>query len=308
MKNYFNNQSVLYLILKWKIHLIIITLVALVASSFFSSESFITPKFKSKAIVYPVNLWTYSEESETEQMLQIFQSTEIKDKIFNTFQLGKHYELDKNDPYFYSYLNNEFRSNISFRKTEYESVEIEVFDRDPKFASNITDSIISFYNAKALSLHAKKSQEMVDISGRDMKKKKKDIFKLIDSINKIRRKYNLLDFNIEAKQVAKSYVTSSYTTQETKNLRKNLANQGELLKSISERLTAERIILDSISKEYDVYFSNANKIIDYSQVISSPFPSDKKSYPVRWLIVLISTLTTLFLSIVIIGIIENKNK
>ncbi len=305
MKKYFDNKSIFNLIKKWKKELSLVVIASIILSVIFSSAIFITPKFKSNAIIYPINLSTYSEESETEQMLQVIQSQEIRDNIFKTFNLGKHYELDEKDPYFYTYLNKELSENLTFRETKYESVEIELLDKDPQIASDIIDSIIYFYNKKVLFLHQKKSWEMVRITNRDINILKRDIKKFMDSIKNIRKNYGLLDFNIQAKQVSKNYAKGNISN-ELINLKNNLAENGELLKGISTSLESKRENLDSVRREYDIHFSDANKVIDYSQIISSPFPADKKTYPIRWLIVVLSVISSLFVSIIAIGFIENK--
>jgi len=41
-------------------------------------------------------------------------------------------------------------------------------------------------------------------------------------------------------------------------------------------------------------------------LLSKPFPADMKAYPIRWLIVVVSSLAVLFLAVLIIGFIENR--
>ena len=100
MENFKNNINILKLIFKWKIHFIIIVLLSIICAVIFSGSIFITPLFKSNAVVYPANIASYSDESETEQMLQIFQSRDIKDSVIKKFDLAKHYKIDSNYKYF----------------------------------------------------------------------------------------------------------------------------------------------------------------------------------------------------------------
>ena len=66
MDNNFNNLSLIQLVLKWKWHILIITLLAALCGAIFSSSMFITPLYKSEAVAYPANISPYSDESETE--------------------------------------------------------------------------------------------------------------------------------------------------------------------------------------------------------------------------------------------------
>jgi diguanylate cyclase (GGDEF)-like protein len=93
---------------------------------------FITPKFKSFGIVYPSNISSYSDESETEQMLQILQSGDIRDSVIRKFNLSKHYEIDSTYKYFVSTIIWEYSQNVKVSKTPYEGINIEVMDKDPK--------------------------------------------------------------------------------------------------------------------------------------------------------------------------------
>ena len=137
MENYFNNKNLLDLVLKWKVHLFIIALIAGIASVVFSSSTFIKPKFKSSAIVYPVNLGEYSEESETEQMLELLNSGDIRDAIIDQFTLDVHYKIDKEYKYYLTAIHGKYADNVSFRKTENEAVRIEVLDTDPVIAAEM---------------------------------------------------------------------------------------------------------------------------------------------------------------------------
>ena len=92
--SFFNSIELLKLVKRWRKHLIIVGLISLIGSIIFSSPYFIKPKFKSFALVYPSNLIAYSTESATEQMLQLAQSYDIRDKIIKTFNLFQHYEID----------------------------------------------------------------------------------------------------------------------------------------------------------------------------------------------------------------------
>ena len=48
--------------------------------------------------------------------------------------------------------------------------------------------------------------------------------------------------------------------------------------------------------------------LTYSNIVTEPFPADKKAFPVRWVVVALSGLGAFLLSIVIIFIIENRKR
>jgi len=163
MDNFFNSSNLLKLITKWKYHLVAIVAISALLAVIFSGPKFITPKYKSYAIVYPANIEPYSEESETEQMLQIINSQDIIDSVIKRFDLAKHYEINPNYKYFRTDLLYRYRQNVKISKTPYESVLIEVYDKSPDTAMLIVNAILDFYNKKISHLHKIKYREVLDM-------------------------------------------------------------------------------------------------------------------------------------------------
>ena len=53
------------------------------------------------------------------------------------------------------------------------------------------------------------------------------------------------------------------------------------------------------------YYTND---FSYGNIISAPFASDKKAYPIRWVVVALSALCACFISVLVIYVIENKKR
>ena len=179
MDNNFNNLSLIRLIVKWKWHILIITVVAAICGAIFSSSRFITPLYKSEAIAYPANVSPYSDETETEQMLQIINSQSIVDSIIEKYDLWTDYKIDRNYQYAKSYMMYLYHENIKITKTPYDAVSIVVNDKDPVTACNIAKDILYFYDKKVDELHRIKTAEVVTMYARQLENKQKDI----DNIN-----------------------------------------------------------------------------------------------------------------------------
>ena len=130
MDNNFNNLSLVQLVLKWKWHIIIITVVAALCGAIFSSSMFITPLYKSVAVAYPANISPYSDESETEQMLEIINSASIMDSVVEKYDLWADYKINKADKFAKTYMINEYRSKIKIGKTPYEGILVHHGDGD----------------------------------------------------------------------------------------------------------------------------------------------------------------------------------
>lgn len=315
MNNFFDNQRIFQLIWKRKVHFIIVGVVAIVLSVVFSGPMFIQPKFKSTARIYPTNLWVLSEESESEQMLEILNSRDIKLKMFEAFGLDEVYKVAPDDPHYLTYMLDIYNNNVSASKTKFETVEIKVMDYLPERAADMCDSIIHFYNKKVRDMHKAKDWEMVLISRKGLEKKYSELDSISTELDSVRLKYGILDYNSQAERVTEGYMealangrTSNSETKEIKELYEKLAAQGTKAEWLENRHDYLINVIDSLTTLHETHLSEYEKDITYSHVVEYPVPADKKSYPVRWLIVAFSTVSALFSALLVFLVLDYRKK
>jgi capsular polysaccharide biosynthesis protein len=290
----------------------VILAVALVLAVIFSSSFFITPKFKSVAVIYPANVSPYSEESETEQMFQILQSRDITDSVMAKYKLPEHYKISPSYQYYKTAIYYEYNQNIKIEKTPYDAVRIEAFDKDPVMACNIVNAIIDFYNKKVRLMHNDKYLEVMDMYEKLLAKKQGDIDSLKMSLYKLSVESGLLGFDQSSEEIMKGYLrtvesgAAAYiNTPEVKRLKENMEKEGGELILLTERIKHEATSYSAFKVQYEDALRFYNAKLTYCNVITQPYPADKKSYPVRWLIVAMTFILTFFFSIVIILLVEN---
>jgi len=310
MTHQINNDYLIRLVIKWKYHLIIVVIAAVVLSAVASSSFFIKPKYKSWADLYPVNLIEYSKESPTEQMLQLLNSQEIRDKVFRDFKGADLYDLDTTKLGYYTILNMKYSDNITIQRTPNESVTIEVLAYDPKLASDMVDSIILYYNAKVRALHRLKALELVIDKKNILARVQLEIDSLQRQMDSLRANYGILDYNSQTERLTQGYVSllsnrgSDVSTKMVNEKMKNLEDKGGDYLQLDRKLVATHEIYRNTKILYENALQEYNKWITYSQVVTAPFPADAKSYPIRWAIVFVSTIAAMLLALVAIGIIE----
>ncbi|KOH44475.1 GumC domain-containing protein [Sunxiuqinia dokdonensis] len=306
MKSFFDNQNLLALIWKWKTHLITIGAIAIVGAALFSSPWFITPMFESQARIYPTNTSTYSEESESEQMLEVLNSTDLKWQIIHTFKLQERFNIKPDEAHFRTKILKEYNDRIACKKTEYESIELTALDADPQVASDLVDSLIVFYNRKVLSLNREKAREQAAFFMKDLNRKRKEIEAIAAEMEPLRKEYGLLDYEIQAEQVTQGYMSAlagganSRAIADIKNLMTNLEEKGGRFFLLQKELLALEMQRDTIASRYDKALARSEKNVTYTMVVEEPFPADKKAYPIRWLIVVVSFLAVEFLAVLTI--------
>jgi hypothetical protein len=313
MEKFFTNTSLIKLIYKWKITYIIIAVISIALSAVFSGSYFIKPLYKSYAVVYPANLLPYSSETPTEQMLQLLKSEDIIFNIANKFKLGPRYEIDSNDVYYKSKIVNKYNDMVSIHKTEYESVYIEAFDSDPIVAYNIVSEIIHQMDLKARDLQRNKTMEIVKLYKDQLDFKMKQIDSIEKRMTVLRKEYSVLSYDYQIKEITKGMATNGAGARKINNdVEKTLENikiyGGEYV-NLDRYIFSLTNSYNEIKVLYDKSLSDATKELTYANLVTTPVPADKKSYPVRWLIVLISTLSTLVAASIIISLVERgKNK
>ncbi len=314
MDNFFDNQRILTIVWKRKFHFVMVGVIAVVLSAIFSGPTFITPKFKSTARIYPSNIWVLSDESETEQMLEVLNSNDIKFRMFEAFDLDQVYGISKEDPQYLTYMMAEYSTNVITSKTEFETAEIKVLDVDPNRAAAMCDSIITFYNHKVGLMHKAKDQEMVDITWKQMNKKQKELEIFEHQLDSIREASGVISYQ-QTPEVTRGYMTalangrgSSSDTKKIQELYSNLSKEGTHVLRIENKFKKAVAAIDSLSMLHEAHLMEVEKNITYSHIVERPFPADKKAYPVRWLIVAFSVISAVLVALLAFLVLDYRKE
>jgi capsular polysaccharide biosynthesis protein len=307
MENFFNNERIFNALWRWKIHIGITVLAAIVLAAIISSSLFIKPKYKSSGKLYPVNTQIYSKESQSEQMLEDIRSVDIKFRLIEAFHLDKVYNIDKSLPLYKTYILDKLSKNISFKKTEFETIEISVLDENPQRASDMVDSLILYFNQHLQHQHSIKYLEVAKIAKRDLSMKNSEIDSVSAILAEYCKNYNLLDYDAQVEAATTGLMDAAARggdTKPAKQMLENLKEKGLEFDRIHKQLKEFQRVADSLKVQYDFGYSHGTKKITYSVIVDHPFPADKKSFPVRWLIVLLSAMGAFMASVVTVLLID----
>ena len=291
-------------IFKWKWHIIIITVAAAILGAIFSGPRFITPLYKSEAVLYPGNVSAYSDETFTEQMLQIMQSNEIMDSVVEHFGLLEHYKISKSYPYWKTVLIGEYRDNIRISRTPYDAVLIKVLDKDPQMACDMVKDIIRLYDEKVGTMHKIKRLETVNMFKRQLDEKQHYIDSLKDRMAELSSEYGLLDYEAQSREVSKYYVGRN--KKDDDELVSNMEQYGPEMVMLNQLIRYESKAYSEVKVDYEQELRFYNADMTFSNVVSEPFVADKKTYPVRWVVVALCGLAACFVSILVVYIMESK--
>jgi hypothetical protein len=233
--------------------------------------------------------------------------------MFDSFDLAKVYKISRNEPQYLTYMMDKYNKNVSTNKTEYETIEIKVMDEDPKRASNMCDSIIAFFNQKIKSLHSAKHLEVVEITNKFINERQIELDSIGTLMQHVREQTGIINYGVYSEALAKGYMralsTNSSRTEDGKKLKTQidkLIENGPSVQLLEKRYGKLTNMVDSLKMIVKVALSEANKNITYCHVVEKPIPADKKSYPVRWLIVGMSLATTLFLALLLFLLLDYR--
>jgi len=325
----FDSSSMVIFLYKWRKPLFIVILVALFGSWFFSLPWFITPKYKSTVVMFPAStnavskallsdqhtlgqdLMSFGEDEQAEQMMQILNSNKIRDRVIKKFNLMEHYGIDSAVRFKYSRLFNEYERNVSFRRTPFMAVQITVYDTDPQLASDMANTIAELLDSTKNEMQHQRAMQGLEIVETEYANLQQEIKQIVDSIISL-GKLGVNDVEYQSQvlnqQMAISIMNGNTAAQ--RSLQKKLDILGMYggvylsLKNALEFKTEQLTLLQSRLKEAKV---DANEKLPQKFIVSDAYKAEKKSYPVRWLITLVSTLSAFFLAIIIIMVMEKIN-
>jgi len=298
METFWNSSNLLKILIKWKWHIVSITFVGMLVIG--AATYLIKPKYSSTAIVYPVNLGGFSEESFSEQMIQILKSREITDKIIEKYDLSKHYEIDKSYKHYQSTMYYLYNENVSINKTEYESIEISVLDIDADYARNIVNSILAFYNEKVRTMHRIKLKERIVVSENQVKYLNNQKDSLQKVINSFGKEFNYADDYYVKNSTGEKFSSKS---KQINRLNKQGADYFFLTNMFGE--VSQLLLNYKLGVQQDLV--EYQKKITYFSLVSEPYASDKKASPNRITYTLLGGMSVFALIILVIGFVENKN-
>jgi capsular polysaccharide biosynthesis protein len=273
---------------------------------------FITPEYLSTAIVFPTatssvsfseqrnakaSSMDFGAEEHAEQMIQILQSAQIRDRIVKEFGLMKHYEINENDRYKYYKLCEEYEGHFSFTRTRYGSIQIDVLDKDATKAAAMANKIVYLIDTVKNEMIKARTVPAYEINRREKEIIEKDIkiiLNRLDSLSKI---------GVVSAE-ARGRLFQAYNEANGKEDRRYFRNQidvnikyGAEFDGLSMMRNDKMTKITEFETAYNQAESDANANFSHKFVVELAVKADKKEKPKKSVIVLISTLSTLLFMI-----------
>lgn len=313
----FDSTNLIEFLWRWRKPLIIIGLTTAVIAA---TVSFIIPeRYKSTVIMFPVqsnaiskalltddmsgkqDILQFGEEEQAEQLMQIVNSDEIRSRICQKFDLMHHYRIDTADRYKNTRLYEMYTDNISYKRTELMSVKVEVLDEDPKLAADIANEISALVDSTKARMQRDRAKQAFKIVQAEYLRQKAEVDAMQDSLGKLNQA-GVYDYESQSEVTSEQYAIalSKGDIRAINSLRAQLdviAKYGSAYMSIRDALEIQRKQLNLLKTKYEEARVDAEQVLTYKFIVNKAYPAERKSYPVRWLIVVVSTLSSLIFGV-----------
>lgn len=309
----FNSIDLIDFIWKYKKVFIIIGVIAAAISSVVSLV--MEERYLSTVTLYPAkasavtfsevitedqSVSKFGEEAEAEQMLQILGSEPIRNNVINTFELMEHYDIKKNDPYKKTTLSKKYSDFINFERNNKGAVLIKVMDKSPDTAALIANHIAGLFDSIKNKMIHERAFPDYEIKKLKLQKLQSEMQMLMDTMS------NLTSLGVVTNQAYQG-LTEAMLHARDQEARESYAKKlemtekyGSILHSFQVKVEflAERI--STMETSYEQAETNAHSSISHKFVVETASPSEKKAYPIRWLIVVVATFTSVFLAFIVL--------
>lgn len=321
----FSSVKLIGFIVKWWKPIFIVTFSAGVIS--LAASFLIKNKYQSTVIMFPstthsiskalidvngvskADLLEFGMEEDADQMVQILNSDEIFQRIVQKFDLMKHYDIDPEGKEAFTKLRKEYEGNISFKRTEYLSVRVDVMDTDPQMAADIANTIAAQLDTVKNRMQKERAIEGLYIVQTEFNEQAAFIKSMEDSLKAIRMK-GINDYESQAEVLNKEYATALARGDQRaiKALEEKLAilsEYGGEYVALKEGLELYREQLSLLKVKLKEATVDATQPISHKFVVNHAYKAEKKTYPKRLYIAIFSSLAAFLLSLFVIIGLEN---
>lgn len=324
----FSSINLLRYIIKWRKHILIVMAITIVTSAGISY--LIQPRYKSTAIFFPAknasiskglmtsdeqsknDISTFGEEEQAEAMVQILNSNKIRWHLWSKYDMMTHYGIKSDAEFANSELSKKWDNNVSFSRTEFNSIRIDVLDTDKEMAAILANEILDMVDSLRNDMIHERAKHGYLIIKEELENLKAYIGSVQDSLSVIGAK-GVQNYNVQVEMISGLYYESikENNTHITKILEQKLdtlAKYGSISLALTERLELLQESFVLLHAKYTEVKVDATQSITWKFIVNRAVASEKKEYPIRWLIVMTSTFAVLILIIIVIIALEKYDK
>jgi len=240
----------------------------------------IKPLYESTVVLYPSSNITeagtllgeasskttlFGDDDATEKLLQVISSEQVRDYLKMKYNLADHYNIKPSEKYPQTLIAEKMDRYIHSSRTSFGSVEIRVRDRDRELACAMANDMASQGDTIFNKLQRNAAAVMLD-----------EISRSYEMQDRLVRQYEDSLVNLEGAAVLKAYAT----------------------------LDTETEYLGLIRGRYLEALALSQQTLPYTLIVDRAVVAEKKVYPRRSIMVIISTLSVMVLAALVLFVAE----
>lgn len=309
MNKEFNLIEAIRILLKWKVQILALTIISAITAAVFAL--FVMDEYYySWSTFYPTNqamtdrtsifntesssqLEYFGGKGDINRILTIANSVPVVQSIIDSFNLPAHYDIDTTKKYWRTEVRKKFEKNYSAIRTEHDAVEISLYDTDPKVAAAIVNTIVSKIDYLNKQHIAQTKLKVYNLIGKQVGDMQQEVINYNDTLAGLGEQYK-----IKVSQTSDGGMTVDGNDYKAVQLYKSLLSK-------QSGIARELNNLTSIRGQMEVTLENNESSLF---VLEQAFDADRRSKPVRWIVVAVTVFITFFISIIGVLLIEQMKE
>jgi len=314
-------------IIKWRKTFFIITLVSAIATGILV---FLMPKqYKSTVVLFAARQFSVSklviepnsgnqedymqigDEDDVEKLIQFLSSDALKLKVANAYDLWDRWNI-KDTVFGYHYLKLKWDDMVTIKRTEFNSVKVEVYDYTANGAAQVANGISDYCDTVRHEMTRSVAKEVLTIVKDEYNNTVLRMKELEDSLT-VLRKLGVLHYKEQVKAYSKSYAKAiekndAGAIKRLEAKLDTLKKYGSAYQNIHDNLEKYSFKYPDIKSKYDEALVNYNTNIPGKFVVEKAKPNEYKAKPNRLLFIIVTVLASNLLGFLILLFRDKFNK
>lgn len=279
--------------LKWWKHILIFCGIAILLSIVMTLPVIMKPYYQSKMIFYPANpavndrsvlfndgnvlVDNFGSKDDINRFLAIANSKELTKFMVDSFNLIEHYDIEDKG---YYYVGRQFSSNYKAIRNDLGAIELQILDTDPVLAAKMVKTAVAYIDKAYRTILSENKKTTYNVLRNEAEIKSQELNILADSLNKMKK-------------------GSTYFYDKDGNLIGE-----EKLRMLDEAFQNLNIYVNNLYSITNQFGISMDEKYPTIYVVEDATVAEKKTKPVRWLIVLSCAIGSFIAATVAITLIE----
>ncbi|MBA2611265.1 MAG: hypothetical protein H0U95_04785 [Bacteroidetes bacterium] len=314
-------------IIKWRKTFIKITIASALVTGVLV---FLMPKqYKSTAVLFAARQFSVSklviepnsgnqedymqigDEDDVEKLIQFLSSDELKIKVANAYNLWDRWKI-RDTVFGYHYLKQKWEDMVSIKRTEFNSIKVEVYDYTANGSAQIANGITDYCDTVKHEMTKTITAGVVKIVKAEYENTLLRMKELEDSLM-ILRKLGVLHYKEQVKAYSKSYARAlekndAGAIKRLEEKLDTLKKYGSAYQNVHDNLEKYSFKYPDIKAKYDEALVNYNTSLPIKFVVEKAKPNEYKAKPNRLLILSVTVIASNLLGLLILLFREKFNK